>query len=182
MLAKLTQGSEMIKRTVCLIGAALGGVALSQAPEYSQQYTQRLAGAVDELSTIIERFDEDAASQDLTRLEGLARYHESPDPFLAERGISMETIFNRHAQLSTQLAQLRQADAPTRLMSMAQYFDSDVGAAALEDFQPAIPVTIEGLAHALAGLLAGYALVWGGATALSAPFRRKRPKVRVTRA
>ncbi len=171
----------MIKRLVCLIGAALGGVTLSQAPEYTQQYTQRLAGAVDELETIIAQFDADASSFGLTREEGLQRYRESPDSFLVERGVSMTAVFERYDNLSTQLAQMRAADPVTRLTSLARYFDDEVGRAALDDFEPAVPVTLVGLGYALVGLLIGYALFWGGATAAAAPFRRRRSKVRVSR-
>lgn len=171
----------MFKRIVCLLGATLGGVTLSQAPEYTQQYSQRLAGAVDELSAVIAQFDADAAGFGLTRAEGLERYQESPDAFLAERGISMEAVFSRHERLSTQLAQLREASPVSRAMSLAQYFDTDVGAAALEDFRPAIPVTIDGLTFTAIGLVMGYALFWGGATTAAAPFRRRRPRVKVSR-
>lgn len=171
----------MLKRLVCIIGALLGGMTLSQAPEYTQQYAQRLAGAVDELSAIITQFDADAASFGLTRQQGLERYADSPDDFLAERGFSMQAVFDRHARLSTQLAQLRLAPPLTRTFEVAQYFDTDVGAAALEDFRPALPLTAEGLAHALAGLIAGFVLFWLLATATTAPFRRRRSRVRVSR-
>ncbi|RDE09393.1 DUF2937 family protein [Pelagibacterium lacus] len=171
----------MIKRIVCVAGALLGAVALSQTPEYTQQYTQRLAGAVDELTTIITRFDEDAARFGLSREEGLERYQASPDDFLAGRGLSMQAVFARHEALAAQLADLRAAGGMTKILSLTQYFDSDVGAAALEDFRPAVPVTLEGLAFALVGWVMGYALAWGGATTAAAPFRRRRPRVRVSR-
>lgn len=171
----------MIKRIVCLIGAIIGGVSLSQAPEYTQQYNQRLAGAVDELSAIIERFDADAAAFGLTRAQGLERYAQSPDDFLAERGVSMQAVFARHERLSAQLTQLRQSSPVERLLSLATYFDTDVGAAALEDYRPAVPVTLEGLAFAFVGLVSGYALFWAGATTAAAPFRPRRSRVRVSR-
>ena len=78
----------MIKRFVCLLGAVIGGVSVSQVPEYTQQYTQRLAGAVDELDIIIAQFDADAARFGLTRQEGLERYRESEDDFLTDRGLN----------------------------------------------------------------------------------------------
>lgn len=172
----------MLKRIVCLIGAALGGMTLSQAPEYSQQYTQRLAGAVDELSAIIEQFDADAAQFGLTRQEGLERYQASADGFLTERGISMETVFARHARLTTQLDDLRQAPAGTQLFEIARYFDTEVGAAALEDFEPAVPLTVVGLAYVIAGLVAGFIVFWVLASVLGAPFRKRRSRVKISRA
>ncbi|MCD7058588.1 DUF2937 family protein [Pelagibacterium xiamenense] len=169
----------MIKRTLCLAGALFGALTFSQVPEYTQYYTQRLGGAIDELEAVIARFDGDAAASGLTREEGFARYDASADPFLNDRGTSIRRVFARYDELTTQLRELRTADPIEKTMSLARYFDSDVGAAALEDFTPAIPASIEGLGFAVAGLVAGYALTWGGTTAASAPFRRKirRPRV-----
>ena len=56
----------MIARALALLGGLAGGVSLSQFPEYSQQYIQRLAGAVDELTLFVEGFDADATSVGLT--------------------------------------------------------------------------------------------------------------------
>ena len=133
----------MLKRLICLIGALVGAAGLSQAPEYTQQYAQRLAGAVDELTAVADQFDADAASMGLTRQEGLGRYGASADGFLAGRGLAMQTVFERHAQLSAQLAQLRAASPATRLFELSRSFDTDVGKAALEDFRPAMPLTAE---------------------------------------
>lgn len=171
----------MLRRLICLVGALLGGMTLSQAPEYTQQYSQRLAGAVDELTAIIDQFDADAAGFGLTRQEGLERYGASTDAFLAERGTSMQAILDRHARLSTQLGQLRSAPPTERLFELARYFDTDVGAAALEDFRPALPLTIEGLGHALVGLASGFVVFWLATGLVAAPFRRRRTKVRISR-
>ncbi|MBR7518809.1 DUF2937 family protein, partial [Mycobacterium tuberculosis] len=51
----------MLARVIYLLPAILLGATLSQAPEFAQQYRQRLGGAVDELQTIIARFSADAA-------------------------------------------------------------------------------------------------------------------------
>lgn len=171
----------MLKRLICLIGALVGAAGLSQAPEYTQQYAQRLAGAVDELTAVADQFDADAASMGLTRQEGLGRYGASADGFLVGRGLAMQTVFERHAQLSAQLAQLRAASPATRLFELSRSFDTDVGKAALEDFRPAMPLTAEGIAHALAGLGIGFAAFWLIVTLVAAPFRSRRPKVRVSR-
>ena len=49
-----------IARTVGLAFGLLGGLVASQAPEFGQQYRQRLGGAIDELNRVVARFDEDA--------------------------------------------------------------------------------------------------------------------------
>lgn len=170
-----------MKRLICLAGALIGALGISQVPEYTQQYAQRLGGAIDELSAIILRFDDDAAQSGLTREEGLERYRRSTDGFLVDRGSSMQVIFERHQQLVAQREALRNASPVDRVSAMARYFDTDVGAATLEDYQPAMPVTVEGLTFAAVGLGIGYALVWSLWTAAAAPFRKRRKadKVRV---
>lgn len=170
-----------MKRLVCLTGAIVGAVTFSQVPEYSQQYAQRLGGAIDELATIAVRFDADAAASGLTRQEGLERYEQSTDAFLADRGQSMRLVFERHQRLSAQLEALRNAGPLERIGSLTRYFDTDVGAAALENYAPAVPVTTEGFGHAVVGLIAGYGLIWGIWSAGALPFRRNRRARRAAR-
>ncbi|WP_299848506.1 DUF2937 family protein [uncultured Roseovarius sp.] len=62
----------MLFRAMMLAGGIAGATGFSQFPEYSQQYTQRLAGAVDELSRVVRAFDADAGRLDLTREAALA--------------------------------------------------------------------------------------------------------------
>ena len=49
----------MITRTLVLAGGVAGAAILSQFPEYAQQYTQRLGGAVDALGQVVADFDDD---------------------------------------------------------------------------------------------------------------------------
>ena len=46
-----------MRRMIAGIGGLALAIVLSQFPEYAQQYTQRLGGAVDELRVITEDFD-----------------------------------------------------------------------------------------------------------------------------
>ena len=46
-----------IVRIVAVGCGLFGGIVASQGPEFSQQYRQRLGGAIDELKQVIARFD-----------------------------------------------------------------------------------------------------------------------------
>ena len=46
-----------MRRMLATIGGLGLAVTMSQFPEYAQQYTQRLGGAVDELRVVTEDFD-----------------------------------------------------------------------------------------------------------------------------
>ena len=58
-------------RILALAGGIAGAVALSQFPEFSQQYVQRLSGAVDELRAVTFAFDTAAKVGGLSREEAL---------------------------------------------------------------------------------------------------------------
>ena len=65
-------------RILTLAGALTGGAVVSQAPEFAQQYRQRIGGALQELNAVVADFDKDAAASDMTREQALTRYSRSP--------------------------------------------------------------------------------------------------------
>jgi hypothetical protein len=163
-----------MRRSLSILGGAAFAVAFSQFPEYAQQYTQRLGGAVDELKVITEDFDREAQAGGLTRQTALQHFEQSPDAFLVGRGVSMERTFVRYEDLNAALERLRGAGPVERLQLLPELLDTDVGARTLDNFQPAVPVTPEGFIWAGAGLLLGYVLVNACCTLIMLPFRRRR--------
>lgn len=158
--------------------AGVGGVGLaltmSQFPEYAQQYTQRLGGAVDELRVVTADFDSAAEEAGLDRVAALDRYQTSSDAFLADRGESMERTFVRYDQLSETLQKIQGADPLERLKNLPSFLDTDIGRRTLENYQPAVPVTMEGLFYAAAGFGLGYLILSGLIRFCALPFRRRR--------
>ena len=163
-----------MRRMIAGIGGLALAIVLSQFPEYAQQYTQRLGGAVDELRVITEDFDRAAAEGGLDRATALGRYEASNDDFLAGRGSSMTATFQRYDQLSTTLARIQNADAIERLQSLPAYLDTDIGRRTLESYKPAVPVTMEGILYAGGGFILGYLVLSGLWRFLALPFRRRR--------
>jgi len=158
--------------------AGIGGLglalALSQFPEYAQQYTQRLGGAVDELRIITEDFDRAATEGGLDRATALGRYEASNDDFLAGRGGSMASTFQRYEDLRATLVRIEGAGPIERLQAMPDYLDTDIGRRTLESYKPAIPVTMEGILYAGGGFILGYLVLSGLWRFLALPFRRRR--------
>ena len=165
-----------MRRTLSVIGGLGLGVMLSQFPEYAQQYTQRLGGAVDELRIITAEFDTAATAAGLSREQAIDRYTATPDMFVAGRGRSMANTFNRYELLNATLMEIEGQSAWERFQSLPRYFDTEIGGRALDNFKPAVPVTIEGFAYAGAGFLIGYLLTSGLVRFAALPFRR-RPRV-----
>jgi len=163
-----------MRRAVALLGGALLAAALSQFPEYAQQYTQRLGGAVDELRIITEDFDRAAEANGLDRAAALARYAASDDSFLAGRGESMSRTFTRYQELNATLAQIQGADPLERFRNLPLYLDTDIGARTLETYKPAVPLTAEGFLYAGAGLILGYLITSALYRLATLPLSRRR--------
>ena len=163
-----------MRRVIAGIGGLGLAVTLSQFPEYAQQYTQRLGGAVDELRIITQRFDSEAAAAGLDRQEALSRYGGSTDGFIVGRGTSEAANFIRYDQLSATLERIQGADAIERFQSLPDFLDTDIGQRTLENYRPAVPVTMEGILYAGGGFILGYLILSGLWRFASMPFKRKR--------
>ena len=159
----------MYARRFALAVAVLAGLIGSQAPEFAQQYRQRLGGAVEELNRMIAEFDAEVRAENLTRAEGLSRLETNADPLARERGEDMAEAIDRAKRLSEQLQALTAGGPLTRLYVVARDFDPEIAKSALDAYEPAAPLTLGALAAA------GLAGFWGwAATHLIAwPFRRR---------
>ncbi|MCB1333317.1 MAG: DUF2937 family protein [Roseivivax sp.] len=157
------------------LAAGLGGAAgLSQFPEFTQQYAQRLGGAVDELTRVIDGFDRDAAAEGLSRTDALAQMEQSGG-ISARRADSMAETIARHDRLSADIAALEGAGPFTRLLRLPHLADTELASRVWQSYRPALPVTFEGVVFAGTGFVAGTALV-GLFGALLSPLRRRRGK------
>jgi Protein of unknown function (DUF2937) len=172
-----SDGSSMFSRRLALAIAVLVGLIGSQAPEFAQQYRQRLGGALEELDRIVAEFDAELRRQNLTRAEGLSRLADNADPLARERGEDMSKAIDRAKRLNEQLQAINSAGPLTRLYVVAKTFDPEIARSTLDNYEPAEPLSLGALT---AGVLAA---LWGwAATRLIAwPFRR-RPRLRATRA
>lgn len=168
----------MVRRIVAGLGGVGLALALSQFPEYAQQYTQRLGGAVDELKVITEDFDRAASEGGLDRATALARYSASTDAFLADRGRAMGGVFQRYEMLSATLAEIEGADAATRLRNLPAYLDTDIGQRTLAAYRPAVPLTAEAGLYAIAGFGLGYLVIAALGRLLGLVLRRRPGKIR----
>jgi hypothetical protein len=159
----------MMTRRLALAIGLLCGLIGAQWPEFSQQYRQRLGGALDELRRVVAAFDAETESHSLTPAEAVARLKTNPDPLARERGADIEGDIVREARLEEEFAELQGAGPLRRLIVMAGDFDSATADQTLRDFEPAIPVTSEAL------IVGALALVFGwAATHLCAwPIRRR---------
>ena len=174
-------------RVLCLVGGLTGAASLSQFPEFSQQYLQRLAGQVDELTRQVKDFDQTALAEGLGREDMLQVMAETP--VVASQEAMWRRTFARHARLSENLMVLRDATPLQRLTLPHRMADGATVRAVWDDFTPAIPVSIAGVASAGTGFLGGWAIFAavlacvsmpfrGGATKPSTPTKRPAPRLK----
>ena len=166
----------MLGRALMLVGGLAGAAGLSQFPEFSQQYVQRLGGAVDELGRFVAEFDADADEAHLTRSAALTDLGQG-GAMGAQRAETMAGVIVRHERLSADLDAVRSAGPFTRAYRMRSFADAEIAQAAWENFQPAVPLNMAGGIFAGAGFLAGLMLVGVIMALLRAPFRRRRARV-----
>ena len=165
----------MIARRLALAIAFMFGLVGTQAPEFAQQYRQRLGGALAELHRMIARFDEEATQEKLTPAQAVARLERNPDRLAQERGVDMRETIERADRLQAQVDAMTSAGPLLRLYALARNFDAPIAKQTLDAYEPATPLTFEALT---AGVFAAF---WGWvATHICAwPFRRlRKPAVR----
>lgn len=151
----------LLGRILTIIIALLGGGVFSQAPEFTQQYRQRIGGALDELRTIVVTFETQAAQNGLDRQSALNVYAASPQPFLRNQGDAIRQTLERYDMLAQQQQELAREPAVTRPLLMLRRADRLLAESTLKDFVPAVPVDLAGLAWAAAGLLCGWVAAAG---------------------
>ncbi|KNG94423.1 prolyl-tRNA synthetase [Pseudaestuariivita atlantica] len=163
----------MIVRTLTLAGGLAGAAGLSQFPEFSQQYAQRLAGAVDELGRVVAEFDADASAVGASREEALVQLAQG-GAIGAERAETMAATITRHARLSADLEALKTAGPFTRASQATRFTDTDIAARAWADYKPAVPFTFEGAVFAGVGFFGGLFALWLLFSVIAFPFRLMR--------
>ena len=145
-----------IGRAITLAVGLAGGTLFSQAPEFAQQYRQRIGGAIDELKIIVDDFTKQAADHHLERQQALDVYARSPDDFLRDRGLSMRGTLERYERLVTQQSDLSGAVPVAKPFVLMRNADEGILANTWRDFVPGVPVSFAGLVWAAIGFIGGW--------------------------
>ncbi len=159
----------MILRRIALLVGLLCAALATQAPEFMEQYRQRLGGAVDELSRVLARFDSDAAQQGLSEQAGIARLRGNGDALVKQRAAAIVEDRVRLDNLKQAQADLRGEGPLARAATLLTHYDGALARGTMADFQPAVPTTPEGFVFGLAGFLVGGGVVH----ASGRPLRRR---------
>lgn len=145
-----------IGRVVTLVVGLAGGTLSSQAPEFAQQYRQRIGGAIDELKIIVDDFTKQAADHHLDRQQALDIYARSSDDFLRDRGVSMRGTLERYERLVTQQSDLGSAAPVAKPFVLMRSADEGILANTWRDFVPGMPISFAGLVWAAIGFIGAW--------------------------
>ena len=149
----------MIVRRIALFVALLFGLALTQVPEFVEQYRQRLGGAIDELAAVVARVDADSAQHGLTQSGAIDRLHANPDQLARERADAILGDVARLASLRDAQAAFRSEGPVARLATFATHYDTRIARGAYADYEPAVPASPEAFVLGLVGFLFGGSVV-----------------------
>ncbi len=141
-------GEAILDRVLCVVGAVL----FSQAPEFMQQYLQRLGGHLDEARRMLAQYEEIARRAGFSLNAFIERTASNPDAVVAKHAGVMEGAIARVRDLAEAQAAIQDASLFTRPFAFLRHVDWDIAARTWSVFKPAVPTTIEGLAYAAAGI------------------------------
>jgi hypothetical protein len=147
-------GETILDRVLCVAGA----VGLSQAPEFFQQYLQRLGGHLDEARRQLASFEVVAKQSGITLQQLIdTTKAQTAEPVAKLGGVIAETQA-RVESLATAETALREASVWERPFVFLSHLDHGIAARTWEVFKPAVPVTAEGFVYAAVGMLLALAI------------------------
>ncbi|MEZ5800841.1 MAG: DUF2937 family protein [Nitratireductor sp.] len=153
---------RILARILTLLFSLSGLATFSQAPEFAQQYRQRLGGAVEELRRVVADFDADAGRSSMSREQALSEMNAAETPFVRDRGASMSSTITRYETLENQLGEIDTAPQLVRPLLVLKSPDRQIVEDAWKVFEPAVPLTTAGGIWGGAGLMLGFVSMWGG--------------------
>ncbi|ACB74978.1 DUF2937 family protein [Opitutus terrae] len=167
--ALLGAGDGVLDRVLCVIGTLL----FSQAPEFMQQYLQRLGGHLDEARRQLAQFQRVADQSGVTLEQLIRQTSANTDAAVAKLGGVMSHAVSRVQELQTAQTAIQNATIWEKPFVFLRHVDTSIASATWEIYRPAVPTTVEGLVYAAIGMLVLLALYHGAV---------RYPAIRVARA
>lgn len=144
----ISSGEAVVDRVLCVVGAVL----FSQAPEFMQQYLQRLGGHLDEARRTLAQYEGIARQSNMTIGELIARTSANADAVVAKHAGVMQNVADRVHDLAAAQTAIQDASMFTRPFAFLQHIDWGIASNTWSIFKPAVPTTAEGLVYAVAGI------------------------------
>jgi len=143
-------------RFLAFILGVAGALIASQGPGFTLQYMQNVQGRVDELTTIVESQEAEIREYGYTRETAMNECKTATDlldAFCSNYRMAVERL----EYLTIHLTELEDATDYVRPLVLARSYDRDIAMSVREQFEPAVPATIDGAVYAAGG----FAVAWG---------------------
>jgi len=164
--------AEAMSKAGLLLCGLAGALLLSQFPEFFQQYTQRLGGRLDELTSQVAALETRAAESGKDVPGYLRGFLLHRDIDVRREGLQLQALVQRRAALAASYQALTGAKRWWRIGRFAEHVDWKIAASTLEAYRPAMPVTPEAAVYTGTGFGAG-AVVFLAVLGLLGPDRRR---------
>ena len=136
-----------------------GAVVLSQMPQIMRQYLDVLSGALAEAGRNVAVFRDQAFLLGKSLPEFIDKHLRNPDPDFQASGRAMQQAVLRLEDYEAAYQALNNASPWERPFLFVYHLDGHLWGAL--QFSPGLPLNLEGLAYALAGILLGLACYHG---------------------
>jgi hypothetical protein len=138
-------------RTFAFILAIVPAFFFAQAPEFMQQYYQRIGGAVDEVARILQHFDEDSRRSGYDRASALSVMGKNPEKLIRDQSVRMNETIRRLDRLQEQQRSLKEGGAFERFATFLTNYDPPLAQRTWDAYAFAIPLSTDGFLFAGAG-------------------------------
>lgn len=145
---------SLVDRFCVVVGAFIG----SQIPTFMQQYTQRLAGHVDELQHLLHQIGQMASQSGKSLEQYVQKFLSNSDPEFVQHGNFIQNIFSRWEELQQSLFSLTNSPMWLKPYTFFMGLQYDIAHSTLDFFQPGFNLGMEGMCYAGIGGLVGWAL------------------------
>jgi hypothetical protein len=143
---------------VILLIALLPALFLSQLPEFVQQYSQRMGGAIDELTRIVEHFDEDSRRSGYDRSSALQLMAKNPEQLIREQSTRMQDNFARLNRLRAQQQAFNNSTSVGRSFEFLKHYDPPLAERTFASFR--FGLSIDGVVLGALGWFLGSLLMF----------------------
>lgn len=139
---------------VVLMGLICGAV-MAQAPEFIQQYTQRLGGWRDAYALQLSDLDKRAKKFGLSREDYITALQFSNDPKAVNEGNHLALLPGYYDRLNQAHKQLTTAGPVNRIFVFYDHYNGALAQSVWSDYKPAVPTNTEGAIFGGAGFVLG---------------------------
>lgn len=144
---------NLTDRIICVVAA----VVLLQAPIYMNQYQNVLAGAQQEAALSFNSLAQIAADFDQTLREYLDELLANDNPKVVANAEEDDEKIKRYESYTASLEAFQQANVFSRPFVFLGHYEQRLANAV--EFQPGLPITMEGFVYALLGIVIAMLLI-----------------------